>query len=103
MALPDSLPPSLGGKGEHNGISSGWIHAPFIPLAVCHDTMRRLGLHGETNQGAGMTIFDAAYTERQARFVAMADDLATRIAPRAATYDRDNSFPFADFEDLKNA
>ena len=31
-----------------------------------------------------MTILDAAYTARQARFVAMADELAARIAPRAA-------------------
>ncbi len=50
-----------------------------------------------------MTILDAAYTERQARFVAIADDLAARIAPRAAVYDRENSFPFADFADLQNA
>ncbi|MHB8645535.1 MAG: acyl-CoA dehydrogenase family protein [Thermomicrobiales bacterium] len=50
-----------------------------------------------------MTILDAAYTERQARFVALADELAARIAPRAAAYDRDNTFPFADFADLKAA
>lgn len=50
-----------------------------------------------------MTILDAAYTERQARIVALADDLAARIAPRAAAHDRDNTFPFADFADLKNA
>lgn len=49
-----------------------------------------------------MTILDAAYTERQARFVALADDLATRIAPRAAEYDRGNTFPFADFADMKS-
>lgn len=50
-----------------------------------------------------MTILDAAYTDRQARFVALADDLAATIAPRAAAYDRDNTFPFEDFADLKNA
>ncbi len=50
-----------------------------------------------------MTILDAAYTERQARFVALADDLAAQIAPRAAAYDRENSFPFADFADLTRA
>jgi alkylation response protein AidB-like acyl-CoA dehydrogenase len=50
-----------------------------------------------------MTILDAAYTARQARFVAMADELAARIAPRAAEYDRTNTFPFADFADLKAA
>ena len=50
-----------------------------------------------------MTILDATYTERQARFVAIADELAARIAPRAATHDRENTFPFADFADLKAA
>jgi alkylation response protein AidB-like acyl-CoA dehydrogenase len=50
-----------------------------------------------------MTILDAAYTERQARFVALAGQLAETIAPRAAAYDRDNAFPFADFADLAAA
>lgn len=50
-----------------------------------------------------MSILDAAYTERQARFVALAGELADRIAPRAAAYDRDNTFPFADFDDLRAA
>lgn len=50
-----------------------------------------------------MTILNAAYTERQARFVALADDLAARIAPRAAEFDRTNTFPFEDFTDLTNA
>ncbi len=50
-----------------------------------------------------MTILDAAYTERQARFVALAAQLAEKIAPRAAAYDRDNAFPFADFADLAAA
>ncbi len=50
-----------------------------------------------------MTILDAVYTDRQAHFVALADDLAATIAPRAAAYDRDNTFPFEDFADLKNA
>lgn len=47
-----------------------------------------------------MTILDAAYTERQARFVALAAALAETIAPRAAANDRENRFPFADFADL---
>ncbi len=50
-----------------------------------------------------MSILDPLYTERQARFVALAGDLAERIAPRATTYDRENSFAYADFEDLKAA
>lgn len=50
-----------------------------------------------------MTILEAAYTERQARFVALADELAARIAPRAAEYDRENRFAFEDFEDLKRS
>jgi len=50
-----------------------------------------------------MTILDAAYTDRQSRFVALADELAATIAPRAAADDRDNTFPFEDFADLKNA
>jgi len=50
-----------------------------------------------------MTILEAAYTERQARFVALADELAARIAPRAAGYDRENRFAFEDFEDLKRS
>lgn len=48
-----------------------------------------------------MSILDAAYTERQARFVAVAAELADTIAPRAAAYDRDNTFPFADYDDLR--
>jgi len=50
-----------------------------------------------------MSILDPVYTERQARFVALAAELAERIAPRAATYDRENSFAYADFDDLKAA
>lgn len=50
-----------------------------------------------------MSILDPVYSERQARFVSLAADLAERIAPRAATYDRENSFAYADFEDLKAA
>lgn len=50
-----------------------------------------------------MTILDAAYTDRQARFVTLANELAQRIAPRAAAYDRENAFPFEDFDDLRRA
>jgi len=39
-------------------------------------------------------------TERQAAFMALADDLARRAAARAATHDRDGSFPFETFHDL---
>lgn len=50
-----------------------------------------------------LSILDAAYTERQARFVTRAGELAERIAPRAAAYDRDNTFPFEDYQDLARA
>jgi alkylation response protein AidB-like acyl-CoA dehydrogenase len=50
-----------------------------------------------------MTILDPTYTERQARFVALAAQLGDTIAPRAAAYDRDNTFPFTDFADLAAA
>lgn len=50
-----------------------------------------------------MTILDPIYTERQARFVALAGQLAEIIASRAAAYDRDNAFPFADFANLAAA
>lgn len=40
-------------------------------------------------------------TERQERFVALADQLAAEFAPRAATYDRENTFPFKNFARLK--
>ncbi|MCC6312938.1 MAG: acyl-CoA/acyl-ACP dehydrogenase [Thermomicrobiales bacterium] len=39
-------------------------------------------------------------TERQARFMATADDLAVRFAERAERHDRDGSFPFENFADL---
>lgn len=42
-------------------------------------------------------------TERQAEFMNLADELAVRAAERGATYDRDNSFPFATFADLQRA
>ena len=42
-------------------------------------------------------------TERQAKFMAMADELAVRAAERASAYDRENSFPFETFEDLHKA
>jgi len=42
-------------------------------------------------------------TERQAEFMNLADELAVRAAERAATHDRDNSFPFATFADLQRS
>lgn len=46
---------------------------------------------------------DAPTTEREAEFVALAERLAERIAPRAATHDRENSFPFENFRELHEA
>jgi alkylation response protein AidB-like acyl-CoA dehydrogenase len=42
-------------------------------------------------------------TERQARFMTMADELATSAAARAEAYDRDNQFPFETFRELHEA
>lgn len=42
-------------------------------------------------------------TRRQAEFMALADDLAGRIATRAAESDRANTFPFESFDDLRAA
>lgn len=42
-------------------------------------------------------------TERQARFMAMADALAAEAATRAELHDRENSFPFATFQALQRA
>ncbi|MBX3001964.1 MAG: acyl-CoA/acyl-ACP dehydrogenase [Caldilineaceae bacterium] len=42
-------------------------------------------------------------TERQARFMALADSLAERAAARAATHDRAGTFPFDTFRDLHEA
>jgi alkylation response protein AidB-like acyl-CoA dehydrogenase len=39
-------------------------------------------------------------TERQAQFIALADQHAQRFAERAAHFDRDNAFPFENFEEL---
>lgn len=49
--------------------------------------------------------FGLAYprTERQARFMAMADALAAEAATRAELHDRENSFPFATFQALQRA
>jgi alkylation response protein AidB-like acyl-CoA dehydrogenase len=44
-----------------------------------------------------------ALTERQQRFVALADQLAARFAERAAIHDRDGSFPFENYADLHAA
>jgi alkylation response protein AidB-like acyl-CoA dehydrogenase len=40
-------------------------------------------------------------TERQEKFMALADQLAAEFAPRAAKHDRENSFPFENFARLK--
>ena len=37
-------------------------------------------------------------SERQEKFMALADQLAAEFAARAATYDRENRFPFENFE-----
>jgi alkylation response protein AidB-like acyl-CoA dehydrogenase len=42
-------------------------------------------------------------TERQARFVKLADDLAAPLAARAEQVDRDNAFPYENFRDLHAA
>jgi alkylation response protein AidB-like acyl-CoA dehydrogenase len=44
-----------------------------------------------------------ALTERQQRFIALADQLAGRLAERAAVHDRDGSFPFENYADLHAA
>ena len=46
---------------------------------------------------------DAPTTDRQAGFVALGERLAERIAPRAAAHDRENTFPFENFDDLREA
>jgi alkylation response protein AidB-like acyl-CoA dehydrogenase len=43
------------------------------------------------------------YTERQARFIALAGELADRFATRAAEQDRSGAFPFANFDDIRAA
>lgn len=42
-------------------------------------------------------------TERQAEFMNLADALAVRAAARAATHDRENTFPFDTFRELQEA
>jgi alkylation response protein AidB-like acyl-CoA dehydrogenase len=42
-------------------------------------------------------------TDRRAELVARAGELADRFAARAATYDRENRFPFENFADLREA
>jgi alkylation response protein AidB-like acyl-CoA dehydrogenase len=42
-------------------------------------------------------------TERQARFIALAGELADRFATRAAEQDRSGAFPFANFDDIRAA
>lgn len=41
-------------------------------------------------------------TERQERFVALAGALADRFAERSAIHDRENSFPFDNFDELRS-
>ena len=43
------------------------------------------------------------YTERQARFVAIAQRLAATFAQRAADYDRTGAFPFENYADVRAA
>ncbi|MBX3014910.1 MAG: acyl-CoA/acyl-ACP dehydrogenase [Caldilineaceae bacterium] len=43
------------------------------------------------------------YTERQARFIAIAQELANTFAQRAAEHDRDGSFPFENYADVRAA
>jgi alkylation response protein AidB-like acyl-CoA dehydrogenase len=47
-----------------------------------------------------MTVSDPTMTARQTEFVALAAELADRYAERAATYDRENRFPFENFREL---
>lgn len=44
--------------------------------------------------------FPHILTEREQRFVALADDLAARFGPRAADHERNRTFPFENFADL---
>lgn len=55
-----------------------------------------------------LTVQDGVFpqyprTERQAEFMNLADALAVRAAARAATHDRENTFPFDTFRDLQEA
>ena len=43
------------------------------------------------------------YTERQQRFIAVAQRLATTFAQRAADYDRTGAFPFENYADVRAA
>ena len=47
--------------------------------------------------------FPYGLTERQQRFVTLADQLAARFAERADAHDRDGSFPFENYADLHAA
>ncbi|HEX9372458.1 MAG TPA: acyl-CoA dehydrogenase family protein [Roseiflexaceae bacterium] len=47
-----------------------------------------------------MIEFPHELTERQRRFVGLADALAARCAERAAAHDRDGAFPFENYADL---
>lgn len=59
-----------------------------------------------TTTAALLTVQDGIFpqyprTERQAEFMNLADELAVRAAARAATHDRENTFPFDTFHDLQ--
>ena len=43
------------------------------------------------------------YTERQARFIALAGELADSFAARASEQDRTGRFPFENFADIRAA
>jgi alkylation response protein AidB-like acyl-CoA dehydrogenase len=47
-----------------------------------------------------LTLRSAQTTDRRAELVALAGELAGRFAARAATYDRENRFPFENFREL---
>jgi alkylation response protein AidB-like acyl-CoA dehydrogenase len=47
-----------------------------------------------------MTALLTTETDRRAEFVALAAELADRFSTRAATYDRENRFPFENFREL---
>lgn len=56
-----------------------------------------------TQAASSQIILDYPRTERQARFMHMADQLAPRIAANAAAHDRENSFPHDSFRELQAA
>src|SRR5262249_1320693 len=51
-------------------------------------------------RGEREMVLPYALTERQQRFVALAETLAARCAERVAIHDRDGTFPFENYSDL---